>query len=307
MPLLSVIIPTYKRADILQRCLHHLSTQTIAKDLEIIVVSDGHDEETERRIRDLEFGIWNFRFFEIQKSQQGMARNFGVKHATAPIVLFIGDDIFLEPHACAMHAEWRMQNGEDTIRSENRSCANSRIPHSTFHIPSSCAVLGFTTWDPSLGITPVMRWLESSGWQFGYPLLKEYTNACIPPDIQHRFTYTSHISLPTSIAKRFPFREDVTLYGWEDIEWGMRLRDAGIPLFYTPDARALHHHHITMESSLARMEVLGASAVTMETLCPGFDRTPKGWKRLLYEILAQFPTMAGKHRRAFLAGMKKYA
>jgi hypothetical protein len=122
--------------------------------------------------------------------------------------------------------------------------------------------------------------------------------------MQHRFTYTSHISLPTEIAKKYPFREDVVLYGWEDIEWGARLRDGGVALIFEPDARALHHHHITMESSLKRMETLGASAVRMESLLVGFDRLPRGWKLLRYKIAAMLPTMAGKHRRAFLSGIQ---
>ncbi|OGJ60676.1 hypothetical protein A3C37_02015 [Candidatus Peribacteria bacterium RIFCSPHIGHO2_02_FULL_53_20] len=122
--------------------------------------------------------------------------------------------------------------------------------------------------------------------------------------MQHRFTYTSHISLPTVTAKKYPFRQDVTLYGWEDIEWGSRLRDAGIPLIFEPEARALHHHQITLESSLRRMEILGESAVRMEKFLAGFDRLPKGWKRIAYELSAMLPTMAGKHRQAFLMGIK---
>ena len=54
------------------------------------------------------------------------------------------------------------------------------------------------------------------------------------------------------------------------------------------------------------MEVLGASAVTMEKLIPGFDRLPRGWKRIAYEAASMLPTMAGKHREAFLSGMKNY-
>jgi glycosyltransferase involved in cell wall biosynthesis len=286
-PSLSIVIPTHERADILARCLHHLSTQTIAKDLEVIVVSDGHDPKTadlfSEETRNKKQETNNVQFLEVPKSQQGVARNRGLALATAPIVLFIGDDIFLEQHACEVHLKTHQQP------------ATSK--------PES-AVLGFTTWDPALGITPVMRWLEKSGWQFGYPLLKNYVHKPIPAHMQHRFTYTSHISLPTEIAKRYPFREDVTLYGWEDIEWGSRLRDGGVPLIFEPDARALHHHHITLESSLKRMEVLGESAVRMGSLFAGFDRLPHGWKLLLYRLSAMLPTMAGKHRRAFLSGIR---
>ncbi len=286
-PSLSVVIPTHERADILARCLHHLSTQTIADQLEVIVVSDGHDHATTKLFSPksaLQLATCNLRFLEIPKSQQGVARNRGVALATAPLVMFIGDDIFLERSACEIH-----------VKAHN--------PQPTTHNHES-AVLGYTTWDPALGITPVMRWLEKSGWQFGYPLLKNYVHKPIPAHMQHRFTYTSHISLPTEIAKQYPFREDVTLYGWEDIEWGSRLRDGGVPLIFEPDARALHRHRITMESSIKRMEVLGESAVRIGSLFAGFDRLPHGWKLLLYRLSAMLPTMAGKHRRAFLSGIR---
>ncbi len=196
-------------------------------------------------------------------------------------VLFIGDDILLGPDACEKHLA---------------------IPHSTFHIPYS-AILGFTTWDPSCTITPVMKWLEQSGWQFGYPMLKKYEHDFIPADIQHKFTYTSHISLPTEIAKKFPFREDVTLYGWEDVEWGFRLQKAGVKLFYEPDATALHHHHITMEDSLKRMETLGRSAMMIEKIAPDLKIVPRGFKKWKYRIGAMLPGMRGRHARAFLKGM----
>jgi len=295
-PSLSIIIPTHERADILARCLHHLATQTIAKDLEVIVVSDGHDDATTKLLKGpTPHPLRPISYLEIPKSQQGVARNRGVKLATAPRVLFIGDDIFLEPHACEVHVQ--MHNKLKAV-----SCPSERP---TGRAGQLSACLGYTTWDPALGITPVMRWLESSGWQFGYPLLKHYEHKPILKEIQHRFTYTSHISLPTDIAKRFPFREDVTLYGWEDIEWGSRLRDAGIALVFEPDARALHHHHITLASSLKRMEILGRAAVAMEKVLPDFDRLPRGWKRIAYAIAAQIPTMTGRHRKAFLLGMKQ--
>jgi hypothetical protein len=165
------------------------------------------------------------------------------------------------------------------------------------------AVLGFTTWDPTVGITPVMQWLEKTGWQFGYRAIAPYEHDFIPKKLQHRFTYTSNISLPTKIAKKIPFREDVSLYGWEDIEWGMRLKHAGIRLYYEPDARALHHHTITLEDSLKRMETLGKSLVTITNINPDLDRMPRGWKLLAYHLMALLPTMRGRHAKALLQGL----
>jgi len=282
MPSLSIIIPTHRRSEILARCLHHVERQTIADDLEVIVVSDGHDDKTDTLLKKKSWHI-PVRFLEIPKSQQGVARNRGITAASAPLVLFIGDDTFLQPDTCEMHVQTHKQL------------------HAAGH--KLLAVLGFTTWDPSANITPVMRWLENSGWQFGYPTIAQHAHGFIPVKTQHRFTYTSHVSLPTSVAKRYPFREDVSLYGWEDTEWGMRIRDAGIRLFYEPTAHALHHHHIDLNRSLQRMETLGKSAVHLQKSVPEFDRLPSGWKLLAYRCAALIPTIAGKHRRAFLRGI----
>ncbi len=278
MPKLSVIIPTYRRAEILAECVRRLERQTIVSDIEVIIVSDGHDEKTSALFAKPPW-LMPVKFFEIEKNQQGAARNQGIAHATADVVCFIGDDIFLEPDACEAHL---------TVHHS----ANTPI-----------AVLGYTTWDPVVGITPVMSWLETSGWQFGYPKISQCSGTFLPREIQHRFSYTSHISLPLSEAKKNVFRPDVHLYGWEDIEWGMRLKNSGVRLYYEPRAKALHHHRMTLEDSLKRMETLGRSAVDIQKKVPEFDRVPKGWKLWAYRFAALLPTIAGKHRKAFLVGL----
>lgn len=288
-PALSIVIPTHKRADILRKCLEHIEKQTIAKRLEVIVVSDGHDEETEKLMKHIlltengpNASLARMEYFEIPKSQQGVARNRGVEKATAPIILFGQDDIFLAPDACEIH-----------LKAHKLEASGSK----------PIAVLGFTTWDPDLTITPTMRWLEDTGWQFGYNMLATYKHDVVPAEMQHRFTYTSNISVPTEIAKKHPFREDITLYGWEDILWGQELRDAGVQLFYEPDATALHHHHITLEDSLQRIETLGQSLMHLTKIAPQLDRRPTGLKLLAYKLIALTPTMRGKHYKAFLAGL----
>ncbi|MDP7247793.1 MAG: glycosyltransferase [Candidatus Peribacteraceae bacterium] len=282
MPNLSIIIPTHKRPNILKKCLEHIGVQTVRDDLEVIVVSDGPCNESKKVCTESKLGI-PLKYLEIEKTQQGVARNKGVEIAEAQLVLFIGDDIFLMPDACQKHLETHAQQID----------AGS---------PLEIAVLGYTTWDPDLEINPTMKWLEKSGWQFGYPKLKNYEKNLIPYSIQERFTYTSHISLPRDIALKHPFSENVSLYGWEDIEWGKRLKEHPLKLFYQPEAKAMHHHSLTHEDSLARMETLGRSIHHF----PDIGRKPKGVKRLGYEITAFLPTMKGKHRKAFLKGLKKH-
>lgn len=283
-PTLSVVIPTHQRAATLQKCLEHLAKQTITNQLEVIVVSDGHDSETVLLFDDATKWPMPVRFFEIEKSQQGVARNYGVQKAGAPIVLFIGDDIFLAPDACEKHL-----NAHKTLEAKSYKLE---------------AILGFTTWDPDISITPAMTWLEKTGWQFGYSMLAPYQHGFVPKEMQERFTYTSNISVPTAIAKKYPFRTDVTLYGWEDILWGQELKKADVPLYYEPDATALHHHTVTLDDSLARIETLGQSLMHITKIAPELDRKPTGLKLMAYKLIAFLPTLRGRHYRAFLAGIR---
>lgn len=286
MPSLSVIIPTHKRADTLEHCLHCLEAQTIVDDIEVVVISDGPDEATEKLCTEKEWNVTVI-YDAIEKKQQGSARNRGLTLANSKICMFIGDDIFLHPKACERH-----------VKSHDRVYMLDTNKRS--------AVLGFTTWDPSLNISTVMKWLEKSGWQFGYPKLRKYIRQFIPKTIQHRFTYTSHISLPTRIAREHLFREDLSMYGWEDIEWGIRLQQSGVRLYYEPSAKAWHHHHISLSDSLKRMETLGRSVLFIAKLAPEMrDRIPTGLKYVYFVASSYLPTMAGVHRRAFLRGLRK--
>lgn len=277
------MIPTHHRPHILRKTLDHIEVQTIRDQLEVVIVSDGPDPKTAEMIQNLS---WSFpiQYFAIPKSQQGAARNAGVTKARGKYVLFIGDDIFLEKDACEKHL------------TKNVECRTENV---------ECAILGYTTWDPSVEITPVMRWLERTGWQFGYGKIGKYAHQFVPQSVQHRFTYASHISLPWKTAHRIPFREDITLYGWEDTEWGLRLKEEGVFLWYEPEAKSLHHHRIELSDSLKRMELIGQSLQQVTQTNPSFDRMPRGLKQFAYKCLSFLPTMRGQHYRALIKGLSK--
>jgi GT2 family glycosyltransferase len=57
------------------------------------------------------------------------------------------------------------------------------------------------------------------------------------------------------------FDEGFVGYGWEDIELGMRLRNAGVRLRYEPAAAAYHYHVQTLEDLLPKARQAGEGAV----------------------------------------------
>jgi glycosyltransferase involved in cell wall biosynthesis len=92
---LSVVIPTYKRPELLMRCLHALVEQYCdQKDYEIIVVSDGPDQLAKHIVM-----VWTQTYpLQIKyialpvKKGPAAARNAGWRAAEAPLIAFTDDD-----------------------------------------------------------------------------------------------------------------------------------------------------------------------------------------------------------------------
>jgi glycosyltransferase involved in cell wall biosynthesis len=92
---ISVIIPTYKRPELLLRCVKALVQQDFAKeDYEIIVVSDGFDDQSEEIL----MPFFNrpspsLHFFPLpKKAGPAAARNMGWQFAESELVAFTDDD-----------------------------------------------------------------------------------------------------------------------------------------------------------------------------------------------------------------------
>src|SRR4051794_22002333 len=90
MPLVSVIIPTYKHRDYVLRTLESVFAQTFT-DYEIIVVNDGSPDDTADVLRPLvEAG--RIRYIEQPNAGQASARNRGIAEARGEFIAMLDDD-----------------------------------------------------------------------------------------------------------------------------------------------------------------------------------------------------------------------
>jgi GT2 family glycosyltransferase len=114
MTSISVVIPTYQRPDLLCRCLSALCRQSFAKeDFEVIIVSDGPDEETKNAIACFH-GHREFVFLQMpEKKGPAAARNFGWQHAKGILIAFTDDDTI--PDADWLSNIWKAYKGEKEI------------------------------------------------------------------------------------------------------------------------------------------------------------------------------------------------
>ena len=91
-PLVSVIIPTYNRANLICRAIESVINQTY-KNLEIIVVDDGSTDNTKARIQPY---IENIRYYYQENRGASAAQNKGIELATGDwISILASDDIWL--------------------------------------------------------------------------------------------------------------------------------------------------------------------------------------------------------------------
>ncbi|MGB9961588.1 glycosyltransferase family 2 protein [Halobacterium sp. MBLA0001] len=96
MPLVSVVIPTHNRADILPRALRSVQQQS-HENLDIIVVDDCSSDDTSNVVQNLADSRTRYIRHEENKGANA-ARNTGIKAANGDYIAFLDDDDkWLEP------------------------------------------------------------------------------------------------------------------------------------------------------------------------------------------------------------------
>ena len=98
-PLLTVVIPTFNNADVLDRCLAGWERYAADQPIELVVVEDGCRDNTlqllEERCR-APWGQRTLRWFHEDNVHELRSTNRGIREARAPLVLAWQDDMFLQ-------------------------------------------------------------------------------------------------------------------------------------------------------------------------------------------------------------------
>lgn len=253
--LISIVIPTYNRKEVLEKCLRSLGNQDFRRaDYEIIIIDDGSSDGTGILLDKLSKGLdVALRYFRQENKGPASARNIGIKNAKGPIILFLGDDIIARRDLLKEHYRWHVKYPQD-----------------------NCAVLGHISWSKEIKVSPFMRWLENGGPQFAYGQIKD----TIEVDAEG-FFYSSNISLKKQFlfSNNAFFDEAFLKAAYEDIELGCRLKKTGLILKYNSNALAYHEHYTPLSAACRRMEMVGQYS---RLFCEKTGRKPKDYTRPLW-------------------------
>lgn len=205
----TIIVPTYNRRDRLEHVLRALERQTCGVEaFDVVVVSDGATDATDEFLANLRTTL-ALTVEHQANTGPAAARNRGVELATAPMVLFIDDDVVPQPELVAEHLA------------------------SHEHSPG-LVVIGPMITPPGFRMKPWVAWEQAM-------LYKQYEAlAAGVYGATHRQFYTGNASL-----SRARFLEaggfDTRLRRAEDVEFAYRLHELGLRFEFNP--RAIGHHY----------------------------------------------------------------
>ncbi|MEL7520147.1 MAG: glycosyltransferase [Cyanobacteria bacterium J06553_1] len=212
----SIVIPTYNRKPILEKCLLAMEHQVLrspaadsadsaanVEGYEIVLVDDGSTDGTVEWIQSNAATFPHVKLYEQNHEGAAIARNFGVQQATGDTIIFIDSDLvvldgFLQHHADALTGAY--EQGNERVFTYGR-------------VVNTC--------------------------NFDEPTSEPFKVT----DMSRAFFATGNVA----IAKRWLleaglFDAKFTQYGWEDLELGVRLKNMGLSLIKCPEAVGYHWH-----------------------------------------------------------------
>src|SRR5213592_1572497 len=229
-PAISVIIPTFNRSAMLADTLESFAAQSLPKNrYEVIVVDDGSKDATREVCRDFASRV-ELKYLHIDNSGTSAAKNTGVLASRGKILLFFDDDDIADHRLLEEHLKAHEHHQAENI-----------------------AILGYTTWAPTLSVTPLMRYVtDIGGFLFAYGGLKDGQM------LDFTYLWAGRCSCKRSfLAKHGVFNRQFRAPGIEDIELGYRLSKFGLRVVFHRAAVSYMTRAVTFDEFCERCERQG--------------------------------------------------
>ncbi|NES96508.1 MAG: glycosyltransferase [Desertifilum sp. SIO1I2] len=204
----SIVIPTYNRLPILQKCLTALEQQILTDSkvtgYEIILVDDGSTDGTLDWVAQNQRQLPHVQTFAQEHQGPSAARNLGVQKAQGDTIVFIDSDLVVTERFLQAHAD-ALVKGEKLLGSDRLFTYGWVINTCNFENPTSepYKITDYSAAYFATGNVAIAKqWLEQAGL----------------------------------------FDTRFQLYGWEDLELGVRLKQLGLKLIKCPEAVGYHWH-----------------------------------------------------------------
>ncbi len=216
---ISIVIPTYNRLPILQKCLLALEDQQLTNQLvsnyEVVLVDDGSTDATLEWLAANPTLLPHLKIYQQDHRGAAAARNLGVEQAQGDTIIFIDSDLVVTPVFLQAHAE-ALTAGQQELGDDRLFTYGAVINTCNFDQPTAepYKITDFSAAYFATGNVAIAKhWLEKAGL----------------------------------------FDAGFQLYGWEDLELGVRLKKLGLKLIKCPAAVGYHWHPAFSLEQIPRM------------------------------------------------------
>ncbi len=216
----SVIIPTYKRPDLLRQLLASLSRQQTEYEFEVIAVND--DPEDNLSALELEFSDISVSIINLSEDHgRSIARNTGVRASDGDIIIFLDDDMTVVDGFITGHMD--------------------------AHVHPKTAVVGNLLSAPEYARDPLARYIERQGAK------KREPGAPLPP----KCFRTGNGSVSRQFFEEVGmFDESFRTYG-EDLDLAMRLSYKGAEFVLADDAISYNYQYPDLDDMMEKLREWG--------------------------------------------------
>jgi glycosyltransferase involved in cell wall biosynthesis len=216
LPLISVVLATYNRAETLKTTLDHLARQTLPPGaFEVLVIDDGSPDNTAEVVAQCTPNLpFKLTYLRHENQGPGYTQNRGIRAATAPLICLMADDIWLAPGALAAHVERHKAHPEPEVAVLGQVMQSPELKQSVF----------LQKWDP-------FKFRDLRGMS----------------ELPYYYFWACNISCKRAfMLDHGMFRDEKGRAGaaaHEDVELGYRLSHHGLRIIYS-EAACGHHYHI---------------------------------------------------------------
>ena len=228
---LSVVVPTYNRAALLDECLSALAAQERPEEpFEVVVVDDGSTDGT-AAVLERHRPLLPLRFERKANGGQASALNRGTELASGRFCLFLDDDVLASPRLVVEH-----------LRVQRRSGGAVALGNLALELPPRAGGLA--------------RYVED-WWTRQFDGLERGDR-----EPTFRNCYSGNLSAPrAAVLHAGGFAEWIPRSF--DVELAYRLERAGLPLVFVPEARAVQRYGKGFAAIARDFESAGTAAVEM--------------------------------------------
>lgn len=252
----SVVVTTYDREALLERCLASLLVQDFPEDqYEIIVVDDGSRDMTPGLLTSLA-REGRIRYLHQENCGWAVARNTGVERSRGEFIVFADDD-------CRMPIDWLKKY--DAAYREH---------------PAYGGVAGGLVSEDGANLAGKMRHqvhLEM------FNLMNASLEMTHDKAGEVIFCYGANRSFRREVLKGSHF--DTDLLYFDDYDMNLQLREEGIRIYYDPSIQVFHHYALSARERILADYRFGCSSIVFEKKYPdrAYRRPERGTITRLFD------------------------